>query len=257
MYCPGCGTEIPEDSLFCPSCGGRVANSQTKKENDATNISIETDTDKGDIDVEGSIASDFENVDIEIPSITGKKILTFTENSIIFGNKCINYKDIDGVSCKQIYHSTNLIPTHQEYSFVFYGNNDRIDVNFGTTLHIGTESRKEIFNQLYVISKSFLAPIILRKIVKDIIDNGKTINIGGVNFTKEGYYKKGFMGLGGENWVHWTDSIGEPGMTDGNIILYKSDGAKYKHFASIPLEICNALVVPDLVSAMYSIRNNL
>jgi len=150
----------------------------------------------------------------------------------------------------------NLVPTHQEFSFVFYGINNRININFGTTLHIGKSSRKEIFNKLYVISKRFLAPIIIRKLVTDLIDKNKTINIGNVYFTKEGYYKKAFLGFGEDKWVRWTDNIGEPGMESGNIILYRSDGNKYKHFSSIPLETCNALIVPDLVTAMYSIRND-
>jgi len=249
---------MPTDSLFCPSCGTQTKNFTKDPEVDKNqNNSPKNKKQQKNVEQIKTPITKFKDLDLslKIPTITGKKILNFKEECISYESKVVDYKDLEGISCKQIYHSVNLIPTNQEYSFVFYGSNSKISVNFGTTLHLGSESRKEVFTKIYIISKQLLIPIILMKIVKDLVDNDKIVTIGEVNFTKEGYYKKGF--LSGEKWVYWTEPIGEPSVTGGLVTLYKSDGEKYKSFAGIPVETYNALVVPDLISSMYSIKNNL
>ena len=34
MFCPTCGTEVPEGSAFCPTCGTKIAAATTKVEKD-------------------------------------------------------------------------------------------------------------------------------------------------------------------------------------------------------------------------------
>jgi len=254
MYCTSCGNEIPEDSDFCIHCGSNLKGSpKNTKITESGNKSAENHLDKETAEENPSSKQTNDYFDIEIPGASGSKIVRFTDSAMSCEGTTINYDDIEGISCKQIYHSLNLVPTHQEFSFTFHGSDKNIHLSFGTTLHIGAKSRKEIFFKLYALSKQILSPIIVSKLAKRILDEGETINIGGVNFNKHGYYKKKFFG--GEEWVHWTENIGEPSIESGSIVLYKSATDKYKHFASIPLQTMNALVVPDLVVAMYVFSN--
>lgn len=236
-HCNNCGKTIKDEAKFCVYCGKKIIflSSKTKTKNQSN----------------GSKKKNKSYLEIEIPRISGNKIIKFNDDCVSYKDTTIKYEEMTGISCKQIAHSTNLIPTHQEFNFSFYDTDSSISIDFGTTLHIGSKEKKEIFNKLYLISKNFLTPIIVEKMIDQIFKEDETIQIGYIYFNKNGYYKKKF--LGGEDWVYWTDSIGEPGMESGSILLYKADGDKYRIFDRVELKVRNAILIPDLMVAIYSI----
>lgn len=267
-YCSSCGKKNVEQAKFCVYCGEALITAEnrieikkntglTKKAKKPQGSAPRKALPKKKLSGSGSPQKkrNKDYFEIEIPGVLGSKIVKFDNDKITYKNTTIYYKDITGISCKQIYHSTNLIPTHQDFSFSFYSSDESINLSFGTTLQIGSKSRKMIFFKLYTISKKFFVPLIAEKLIYQMTKQNKTIQIGSVYFNKQGYYKKKLLGFGGEDWVHWTDNIGEPGMESGCINIYKAEGDKYKHFSSIPLETMNAIVIPELIVGMYSITN--
>lgn len=259
-YCIKCGNRLDKEDKFCGKCSQSVAGSSKKEGQDHRSKTTTSKSQLKDRETTKQTKKSGQSVHhtIEIPGVTGSSEVAFSDDSISYKNTTIPYTEIEGISCKQIYHSMNLVPTHQDFTFSFYGSRGRsINLSFGTTLHLGAKNRKQIFAQLYVISKEFFVPIIVRKLAEHIFDRGETIQIGSVYFNKHGYYKKKLFGLGGEDWVHWTDSVGEPDMQSGQIILYKAKDGEYKHFASVALETTNAIAIPDLILYLYaSLKSN-
>jgi len=211
----------------------------------------------GSKDKDENLSSDntADYVDVVIPTFLGNEIAQFRNDAIIYNGMKMNYTDIDSVSCKQIYRSINLIPYQQDFVFTYYSNTGTLQISFGTTMHLGIGSRKEAFGKLFTITKALIIPVVVGKLVHRMHANGETINIGGVYFNKVGYYTKSFL-TNKENWVYWKDEVAEPQMASGTIVLYKSDGKQFKHFYGISVEIPNAIVIPDLVSAMYFLARN-
>lgn len=255
MYCGSCGEKIPSDSVFCAHCGEsceksdsvskkkKISPSSPKKSNIQTK-SVKKKPKKKSKDY----------LDIEIPGFLKNRNIRFTTDKILLEDKSMKYEDISAVSCKQVFHSTNLIPTSQEFSFSFYTLYDSIVLNFGTSLHIGTKARKDIFSKLYFLTKNLIAPILVKKMILDIIEDDNTVQVGSIYFDKSGYYKKRF--LRGEDWVHWTDIVPTPIIKSGEIVLYKREGNKYSMFNSIPVSALNAIVIPELVEVMNKIVNS-
>jgi hypothetical protein len=93
-----------------------------------------------------------------------------------------------------------------------------------------------------------IAPIIVEKLVKIIFDKNEVIEIGGVEFDKEGYHKQPFFGK--RKSVFWRDEqIFKPQIYQMNVILYKEKNGEGRHLASISLEDMNAFVIPWLLEA--------
>lgn len=256
MYCSQCGKPIPEDSVFCPLCGQSLEIEDTSEEIQALKKHPYEQTVKQN-EEESEILDD-ENTpdyfDIEIPGMGSSHIVRFTNEYVSYKDTRLNYSDITAISCKQIYHSTNLIPTNQEFSFAFYGTDNKIILNFGTALNIGANNRKEIFYKLFSISKGVVVPILVTNLVKKIVNEDETIKIGEVFFNKNGYYRRKFFG--GEDWVYWKDNVAEPMLNSGIYNLYKENNGHFRHFSSVPLEMLNSILIPELVESLYSIFNS-
>lgn len=256
MYCTHCGKSIPEDSVFCPLCGQSLEIENIPEEIQTLEEHPYEETVNTNEDENETIdnANTLDYFDIEIPGLSGSHIARFTKEHVSYKDKQLNYYDITAISCKQIYHSTNLIPTNQEFSFAFYGTESKIILNFGTALNIGANNRKEIFYKLFSISKAVIIPILVTNLVNKIVKEDKTIKIGEVSFNKNGYFRRKFFG--GEDWVHWKDNVAEPMLSNGSYNLYKDNKGNYRHFSSIPLEMLNSILIPELVQSLYSIFNS-
>lgn len=256
MYCTHCGKSIPEDSVFCPLCGQSLEIKKTSEEirtleEHPYEETVKQNDKENDVSDNGNTPDYF---DIEIPGIGGGHVVRFTNDYVSYKDKQLNYSDITAISCKQINHSTNLIPTNQEFVFAFYGTDNKIILNFGTALNIGSNNRKEIFYKLFSISKGLIVPILVTNLVNKILKEDKIIKIGEAYFNKNGYYRRKFFG--GEDWVHWEDNVAEPMLNSGSYNLYKENNGNYRHFSSIPLEMLNSILIPELVQSLYSIYNS-
>ncbi len=129
--------------------------------------------------------------------------------------------------------------------------NETIEVSFGTTFYIGNKEKKDVWGKLIGISQQFIEPQIVEKLVRRIFADGETIKIGGVEFTKDGYSRSKMFG--GRETVSWNDTIFIPKFASGSVTLWKNKNGKSASFETIPMKTPNAVVLPELVQACYSV----
>jgi hypothetical protein len=129
--------------------------------------------------------------------------------------------------------------------------NNKISFSIGTTLHIGKKEKQEAWAKVAGISMQLLTPIIVKKLADRIFDRGETVNIGGVEFTKEGYSRSKFFG--GKETVLWSEKIFIPKMESGVVALWKDKGdGTGSQFTTVEMSVPNAVVLPELVQECYN-----
>ena len=183
---------------------------------------------------------------IDVSSTFGGGTVVFKNMCLEYNNKRIFYKDAASISFHGVNQSISLIPISQSFSFMVASANEKISFSFGSALHIGKKKKQETWAKLVGISMHLIQPIIVQKLVDRIFDRDETVNIGGVEFTKEGYSRSKFFG--GKETVLWTGKIFIPKLDSGNVIVWKDTG---KQFTTVEMSVPNAVVMPELVQACY------
>lgn len=184
------------------------------------------------------------SVGIDIAGMFGGTII-FKDNFLEYRGKRIFYKDVKTVT----YHSTAtttsvyFIPlgTSHSYNFSITSENENISISFSSKFE------EETYLKLIGFSKALVEPILVEKMILRIFDKGESLNIGGIEFTKEGYYRSKFFG--GKEWVMWSETIFIPEYKAGQVILWKAEGDKGRSFMQIPMASPNAVILPELVTA--------
>jgi hypothetical protein len=188
---------------------------------------------------------------IEVPGTFGGGTVVFKNSYLEYNNKRIFYKDVESMSFHSVNQSINFIPVSQTFSFMIASANEKISFSIGTTLHIGKKEKQEAWAKIAGISMQIITPIIVNKLVDRIFDRGESVNIGGVEFTKEGYSRSKFFG--GKETVLWTDKIFIPKMEAGVVAVWKDRGdGTGSQFATVEMSVPNAVVLPELVQACYN-----
>lgn len=202
--------------------------------------------------IQKNISDDAENsLAIEIPGTFGGGTVIFKNSFLEYDNKRIFYKDVISISYHAVNRSINFIPISQSYNYMVASENEKISFSFGTTLYIGNQEKKDVWAQLAGISMQLIQPFIVKKLVEQILDKGETVNIGGVEFTKEGYSRSKFFG--GKETVLWSEKIFIPKLESGAVILWKDKGdGTGSQFTTVEMSVPNAVVMPELVQACYS-----
>jgi len=229
MHCKYCGEEIEDDSKFCKQCGKQI--SMDKKDN---------------------IKPQIGPLEIELPGIQNN-VLKFTNNSLVYKEKTLRYTDIQAISTKVLFTRMNGIPTNQEFRFIFYGKEGKIKIFFSAVLKLGIDDMQRTFSHIYLATKKIIVPIIVSDLVKRIVDNHETIQIGSIYFNEEGYYKKNLFGK--INIIKWSDEIKQPSLEKGRYILYEIENEKLYNFSEIAQETPNAIVIPELIK-YFSTKSN-
>ena len=208
---------------------------------------------KGELEqIQENISEDAENtLAIDVPGTFGGGTVIFKNSYLEYNNKRIFYKDAVSTSFHAVNRSVNFIPISQSFSFMVASRTDKISFSFGTTLHIGKKEKQETWAKIANVSMHLIQPIIVQKLVDRIFDRDETVNIGGVEFTKEGYSRSKFFG--GKETVLWTGKLFIPELDSGNVILWKDTG---KQFTTVEMSVPNAVVMPDLVQACYDRASN-
>ncbi|MFA5781749.1 MAG: hypothetical protein WC868_05705 [Bacteroidales bacterium] len=198
--------------------------------------------------IEKNIEDDVNNSMVEITGMFGGTVI-FKDNFVDYRGKRIFYKDVKSIS----YHSTQtttstsvlFIPisesTSHSYNFSIKSADENISLSFSS------KSEEEIWMKLITLAKHYIESLLVESMLLKIFDKGESVNIGGVEFTKDGYYKSKFFG--GKEWVMWSETIYIPKYEAGQVILWKAEGEVGRSFMQIPMASPNAVILPDLVTA--------
>ncbi len=128
---------------------------------------------------------------------------------------------------------------------------ESISFSFGTTLYIGKKAKQDVWTKLIGLSEGLIEPHIVNNYIDKIFDRGETIEIGNVEFSKEGYSKTRTKFFGGKETetVLWEDVMYVPKFDSGQVILWKNKNGQGVEFEQIAMSIDNAVVLPELVKA--------
>jgi CheY-like chemotaxis protein len=192
-----------------------------------------------------------ESLDIEIPGTFSNDIATFTNRYVEYLDKKIFYKDVTGISYHSAKHSIDLTPTSQYYDFIIKSGKEEISLSFSSKLYIGNKEKQDLWYQLISLSKNFIEPLLIKKMIKKIFEKNEKIIIGDVVFDKNGYsynYKK-VLSEEKKEEVLWKDRIYVPEIAYGFVTLFKDMGGKGQLFKQIPMSTINAIILPGLIQA--------
>jgi hypothetical protein len=204
--------------------------------------------------IEKNISYDRDStLSIEIPGTFGGGTIIFKRDHVTYEQRKIYYKNATRVAYHATRRSVNLIPVSQSYSFMVGSADQTIDISWGTTLFIGNGKKQDVWQKLAGIASHAIEPQIVEKLVRHI-SLGNTINIGGIEFTREGYSRR--KPFGGREQVPWTDPIYVPKFAAGNVTVWKNEKGKGVPFATVPMSTPNAVVLPELVKACVNELTN-
>ena len=192
---------------------------------------------------------------IEIPGTFYGATIVFKNTFIQYNNKKIFFKDATSYSFDSTATSRSLygIPTGTSYVYNWSVVSEKETISVSLAAEKDESKAKEDWLQLVGLSTNLIEPLIVKRIVEQIFDRGKTVKIGEIEFTKKGYSKIEFRFFK-ENekfMVYWSGTIYIPKMYQGQVILWEDKDGKSSHFASIPMSTPNAVILPALVQACY------
>lgn len=172
--------------------------------------------------------------------------LIVKRDSISYKGKKIYYKDVTGVAYHTLRSSTYFVPTNQSYEFKVKTDNDEVNVSFSSFLMMGNDERMDLFSQLINATHIFIENLVIKKIMHQIFDQKKRLEIGSVTFSHEGFYRKKFWGNELET-VLWTDTVYKAHFESGNVCLLKDRDGAPEIFETIPLSTYNSVFIPKLI----------
>jgi len=201
--------------------------------------------------IQKNITHDAENtLALDIPGTFGGGRVVFKNNYLTYDDRKIFYKDATSISYHSVSRSVNLIPVSQSYSYMVSTKNETISFSFGTTLYIGNDKKRDVWARLAGVSQKLIEPYIVEKLVRRIFENGETVQIGSLEFSREGYFRSKMFG--GREGVAWSDTIYIPKLNAGNVIVWKDKSGKGVQFTAVPMSTPNAVVMPELVQACHN-----
>ena len=92
-------------------------------------------------------------------------------------------------------------------------------------------------------------PPLIANLVRLVFEGKDGMHVGNVRFDRTGYHDSKRPRSDGS--VLWEDEVYAPQLKGGKFILYADKNGSPEHFASIPVEEPNAIIIPELVKACY------
>ncbi len=187
------------------------------------------------------------SVAVEIPGVFGKRVVTFTNDAMSDGKRTIAYKDAARVWYHAVNQSINFVPTAQRYSFPVASAEQRIWLNFGTTLYIGNKKRMDAWTRLIAISQRMIEPLAVQKCLNAIFVSGNTLRIGGVALDRSGFTKTKMFG--GRVTIPWSEVAYIPSYSRGAVVCWGKKNDKAYALGTVPMSTPNSVVLPSLFQA--------
>ena len=182
-------------------------------------------------------------IKLELPGF-GKKTVDFSHSFVERAERRIYYKDIIGLSYHSVKQSVNFIPMTQSYYFVIQSSNERIDINFSSSV-LNNKKKETLFTQLIYIAENIIKPHLFLNLLNQL-KNETNISIGSITITTDGLYKKRF--LRDPEFLPLQD-YELCKIEEGRMTVYRKDYEKedyYRQFCSIPLSEMNAVILPEI-----------
>ena len=186
---------------------------------------------------------------VEVP-VMGKPRIIFKKDSVEYKGRSIYYREAAAVCYTTINIVLHGIPSSQTYMYQVKGPSGRISASFASAFYIDNDKMKEKYAQILELSKKFLEPVVVARLVKEMFQSGAAIKIGGITFTRDGYSKKKLFG--GAEQVKWADRVYIPQYHEGNVYVYKDKDGKARTFSVISMAAANSVLLPEFVQACYS-----
>jgi hypothetical protein len=184
---------------------------------------------------------------VVVPGIFGGGTAIFDADAITYNGRRIAYKDTTKIAFHSLDHSVNFIPISQSYNFMVASSRQKLSISLGTTLYIGSSKMKDAWAKLAAYSMHLMAPRIVENLVERIFDRNETLTIGSVEFARSGYTK--YRMLRNPETVSWQEVSYPPTFSSGNVVLWKEIKNRASEFATISMNVPNAVVMQELVKA--------
>jgi len=195
------------------------------------------------------------NLVLEIPGNFKTSTIALSNSFLEYNGDKVFYKDIISTSFDSTVtqHSVYGIPTGTSYQYNWSVDSDDECISISLSAKRDESKEKEIWMKLLNASMGRIEPLLIKKIIDQIFNHEEEVEIGGVIFTKEGYYRTKWK-MFRENekiMVYWTGKIYAPEMNQGQVILWNGEG---KLFHSIHMSTPNAVIIPNLIEAFRDKR---
>lgn len=192
-----------------------------------------------------------DTISIDLPSTfgLGGGNIIFRKDHLVYNNATVNYKDIESICYQTVKTSINLVPTDQSYTFRIKASNKNISFVLKSVLFFGNKKYMDIFSRLISISKTLIEPTLVNKLVFQIFEANKPVQIGRITISMQGYSIDKFWG--GRVQVLWIDKIYVPTYHEGYVHVYKEHGGKAKSICQISMATDNAVILPELIKHCY------
>lgn len=209
--------------------------------------------------IQNNVKADTENVvAVEIPAFVGSNFIIFKNTYLEYKNKRVFYKDILNVSYGSTATTSTVygvpLTTSYEYNWSIASAQENISLSLSASKE---ESKaKEGWTKLIALASNLIEPVIVKNMTERIFDRGETVQIGEVEFSKQGYSKMKFKMFGKNEklTVYWSDTIYIPKLQQGLVYMWEDKDGTSAQFAQISMSVPNAVILPELVQACYDRR---
>jgi len=185
----------------------------------------------------------------------GRHAITFNKDNLVYKEKTYYYSVLTSVFYHSEKLSVNMIPAlYSFYAGLRFGK-EKIDIVFNAPFYIGAKKKEALYFKLVTLLAEHIMPLMISNMVKEIFENGKSVTIGNITFTKDGYSKKKLFG--GTDSVLWSEQVYLPVPHEGYIYAYKDKNGKAKLFKALRMNTANAVLLPELVQQAYNRFHNI
>jgi len=134
------------------------------------------------------------NPSVVIPGKRGHGPMVFNKDGFTYRDKTYNYNTVTGMFFHSESLSINLIPAHTTFNAGLRFGREKLDFVFSAPFNIGRKKLQESYAAIIGLFIQFIEPWLINSMVKDIFEGGKSVTIGKITFSKEGYSAKKLFG---------------------------------------------------------------
>ncbi|MBN2755064.1 MAG: hypothetical protein JXR81_09440 [Candidatus Goldbacteria bacterium] len=185
----------------------------------------------------------------------GRHAIIFNKDNLVYKEKTYYYSSLTSIFYHSEKMSVNFIPVlYSFYSGLRFGK-EKIDIVINSPFYIGAKRKEAVFFKLVGLLGEYIMPLMMLNMIKEIFENGKSVIIGNITFTKDGYSKKKLFG--GTDSVLWGEQVYLPVPHQGYIYVYKDKNGKARVFKTLRMNTPNAVLLPELVQRAYDRFHNI
>ncbi|MCX6722859.1 MAG: hypothetical protein NT094_02190, partial [Candidatus Staskawiczbacteria bacterium] len=159
------------------------------------------------------------------------------------------FEDVVSVSFDSTATTQNVygVPVSTSYKYRVSVVSERENISISLSASRDESTQKEAWLKIVGAVSGLINPIIIKKMVNKIFDNGEVVRISSIDFSKLGYSKMKYKMFSKDIYI--------PKFEQGMVVLWEDKDGKSKVFQTIPMFNANAVLIPELVQACYDSRD--